>query len=247
MTGDLRFLVSEQTWKKMYAWQWLYLPVLYGFLGFLTRIQDVAATWLAKSSGPIRVNYYGDAWLRIFATKGFWAAWRIAVPLLVWKVPAATFWPLFAVSEICTGFYLAWNFEVSHISGEVEWPAAKGVNSAAPNSAPPTNAMAKGDVGRNGGILPRPWAESQIATGVDYAHNSWAAAFWSGALNYQIEHHLFPGISQYHYPAIADIVKKAAQEYKIPYRLEPSFWAAWCAHVRYLHAQGAKGIQVKMD
>ncbi len=217
-TGDVRYLVPAQVWAAAYKWQWLYLPVLYGFLGFLTRVQDVLTTWYARTSGPLRVNFYGSAFWRVFVTKAVWLAWRVAVPLLVWRVPAATFALLFAVSELATGFYLAWNFEVSHIADTVEYPAP-GAN----------------------GVLARPWAESQVATGVDYAHHSVAAAWWSGALNYQIEHHLFPGISQYHYPAICDIVRATSAEFSVPYRLEASFWTAWAAHVRHLAALGQAG------
>ena len=199
--------------------------MLYGLLGFLTRVNDVLDTYLKRSSGAVRVNYYGSAALRLVAPKLFWAAYRILFPLLYLRVPPATFWPCFLVWEIATGFYLAWNFEVSHVADTVDWPIGG-------SDGPRT--------------LPRSWAASQVATGVDYAHDSWAAAWWSGALNYQIEHHLFPGISQYHYPAIAGIVKKAAEEFGVPYQLEPSFWAAWTAHVRHLYKMGAEGKEVKL-
>ena len=232
-TGDVRYLVSAQQWKDIYAWQWLYLPLLYGFLAILTRIQDVMATFVDRTSGPIRVNFYGGFWQRVVAPKVFWATYRVAIPLFVWGVPASTFFPLFLLSEVFTGFYLAYNFEVSHVSNEVEWPLG--------------GALSEGLASAANKVLPRPWADSQVATGVDYAHDSWAHAWWSGALNYQIEHHLFPGISQYHYPAIAHIVKKAAEDFGIPYRLEPTFWAAWTSHVKYLALKGASGIAHKMD
>ena len=209
--------MKQQAYAGLYKWQWLYLPVLYGLLGVLTRVQDVLETYLRRASGPIRVNYYGPALLRLVAPKLLWLGYRVFVPLLYFGVPAATFWLCFAVWEAATGFYLAWNFEVSHVADTVEWPT------------------------KAGETLPRSWAASQVATSVDYAHNSWAAAWWSGALNYQIEHHLFPGISQYHYPAIAGIVKSAAEEFGIPYQLEPSFWAAWTAHVRLLWKMGQEG------
>lgn len=216
-TGDLRRHVPQQAYAGVYRFQWLYLPVLYGLLGVLTRVQDVLETYLRRMSGPVRVNYYGPALLRLVAPKALWLAYRVLLPLLYLRVPAGTFWPCLAVWELATGFYLAWNFEVSHVADTVEWP-----------------------VGQRG-TLPRSWAASQVATGVDYAHGSWAAAWWSGALNYQIEHHLFPGVSQYHYPAIAGIVKAAAEDFKIPYRLEPSFWEAWKAHVRHLYELGKDG------
>jgi hypothetical protein len=153
----VRFLSSAQVWSYLYRFQWLYLPLLYGFLGFLTRIQDVLATWWAETSGPIRVNFYGSAFVRVFLTKALWVTWRIAIPLAVWGVPASTFWPLFFITEAATGYTLAWNFEVSHVASTVSWPEPDADN-----------------------VLPVPWAESQVATGVDYAHHSPSAAWWSG-------------------------------------------------------------------
>lgn len=44
--------------------------------------------------------------------------------------------------------------------------------------------------------IPEEWAVSQIKSSVDYAHGSWLTTFMSGALNYQVTHHLFPSISQ---------------------------------------------------
>ena len=35
-----------QAWSWVYRSQWLYLPVLYGVLGLMTRIQDVLATYI---------------------------------------------------------------------------------------------------------------------------------------------------------------------------------------------------------
>ena len=220
----------------MYAWQWLYLPLLYGFLGVLTRVQDVAATWLARSSGPIRVNYYGSPLLHLLAPKALWVLWRCVIPLTLLSVPHSTFWPLLAVTEVCTGFYLAWNFEVSHVADTVAWPTPVPIPSRGGSGAGETQL-----------VIPLSWAATQVATGVDYAHNCWWNAWWSGALNYQIEHHLFPGVSQYHYPAIASIVKECSKEFGVPYQLEPTFWAAWTAHVRLLHKMGGEGREYKLD
>lgn len=44
----------------------------------------------------------------------------------------------------------------------------------------------------------------------------------SHPFNLQIEHHLFPGISQYYYPAIAPLVVQTCKEYGIPYRCVPT-------------------------
>lgn len=71
------------------------------------------------------------------------------------------------------------------------------------------------DFPKNESELSKEWAVSQVETSVDYAHGSPVVAFLSGALNYQITHHLFPSVSQYHYPDIAPIVKKTCEEYGV--------------------------------
>ena len=225
MSGDLRRHVEPQAYSGVYAYQWLYLPLLYGFLGVLTRVQDYMTTYLDRSAGPIRVNYYGHPLVHLIGPKLLWLTYRVLLPLLYLRVPHATFWPCLAVTELCTGFYLAWNFEVSHVADTVQFPVAVDSN------------------GRK--QLAVSWAESQVLTGVDYAHDSWWNAWWSGALNYQIEHHLFPGISQYHYPAISSIVKATSEEFKVKYTLEPTFWSAWKAHVRLLYTMGQRGEAYK--
>jgi len=82
------------------------------------------------------------------------------------------------------------------------------------------------------------WAIAQILTSVDYGHNSFFQTFLSGALNYQTIHHLFPGVSQYHYPAIAPIVIDVCKKFKVPYNVLPSFKDAIGAHVEYLYKMG---------
>ena len=248
-TGDFRRHVEEQAQAPFYAYQWLYLPVLYGFLGILTRIQDYATTYADRSAGPIRVNYYGHPLVHLVAPKLLWAVYRVAIPLIYFRVPHAVFWPCLAITELATGFYLAWNFEVSHVADTVDFLVAREkeggrrvlhrrVKAAGEGS---TSSAAQAGAEEEPRLEPISWAEAQVLTGVDYAHNSWWNAWWSGALNYQIEHHLFPGISQYHYPAISSIVKQCCEEYKLNYTLEPTFWSAWTAHVRLLQKMGAQG------
>ena len=52
------------------------------------------------------------------------------------------------------------------------------------------------------------WGRWQIETSA-----TWGNAFWSflsGGLNYQIEHHMFPGTAHNLYPAMAPIIKEEA-------------------------------------
>jgi fatty acid desaturase len=57
----------------------------------------------------------------------------------------------------------------------------------------------------------------------------------------QVTHHLYPGVSQYHYPAIAPIIKQTCKEYGIEYKCLPTFAAAFHAHIKHLKNMGARG------
>ena len=50
------------------------------------------------------------------------------------------------------------------------------------------------------------WAEEQVATTQDYGHGSLLTYLMTGGLNYQVVHHLLPGVSQFHYPSIQPIM-----------------------------------------
>ena len=141
---------------------------------------------------------------------------QLALPLYYGALSSSEFWALFFVAEFMTGYWLAWNFEVSHIAEDVHFPAAPATGKA------------------GAAELPDSWAVAQVRTSVNYALDSVVATYLSGALNYQIEHHLFPCVSQYHYPALAPIVRKTCKEFGIPYKCEPSFYAAWSGHIRHL-------------
>jgi linoleoyl-CoA desaturase len=81
------------------------------------------------------------------------------------------------------------------------------------------------------------WAIHQLRTTANFKTNR-AFSWYVGGLNYQIEHHLFPHISHVHYPQIAKIVSKTAQEFGVPYFLNTSFRSALYSHFKYLWLLG---------
>jgi len=94
------------------------------------------------------------------------------------------------------------------------------------------------------GHVARGWGAAQVATSADFAHGSWFWTHVSGGLNYQVVHHLFPGICHTHYPAIAPIVLDTCAEFKIPYKVYPTFWSALVAHFAHLKVMGHKGLSI---
>jgi linoleoyl-CoA desaturase len=87
-------------------------------------------------------------------------------------------------------------------------------------------------------VVDRPWAVHQVECTVDFARKSRLAAWLLGGLNFQIEHHLFPGICHVHYPAIAPIVEAACRDHGVDYQGGMSFWQALGSHYRWLKRMG---------
>ena len=81
-------------------------------------------------------------------------------------------------------------------------------------------------------------AELQIATTQDYATRSWFWTVFTGALNHQTTHHLFPGIIQSHYPKITPIVEQTCKEFGITYHYVDTTREALGCHIEHLKKLG---------
>lgn len=142
-------------------------------------------------------------------------------PILVLKNEVLfEFLPLFLTMELTTGYFLTFNFQVSHVSTSVDWPE-------------PVQDAKSGKMSVDG-----EWARLQVETSVDYGHDSWLCTFWSGALNYQTVHHLFPSVSQYHYPQVAPIIMRICKKYGVQFNHLPTFQEAFSMHIRQLYHMG---------
>ena len=50
-----------------------------------------------------------------------------------------------------------------------------------------------------GGNMKNTWAIHQLYTTANFAPKNWFINFYTGGLNHQVEHHIFPHISHIHY------------------------------------------------
>lgn len=87
------------------------------------------------------------------------------------------------------------------------------------------------------GKVTKSWAMNQIEGTCNFKTNV-LFDWYVGASNYQVEHHLFPGICAIHYPALSRIVEQTAKEYGIIYRKHGSFTEAIASHYRLLKKLG---------
>ncbi|XP_076440106.1 acyl-CoA Delta-4 desaturase-like [Babylonia areolata] len=80
------------------------------------------------------------------------------------------------------------------------------------------------------------WVTLQLNTTCNVtstAFNDW----FSGHLNYQIEHHLFPTMPRHHYHKVAPLVESLCKKYGVNYRCK-SMFTAWADIVRSLQKSG---------
>jgi linoleoyl-CoA desaturase len=90
------------------------------------------------------------------------------------------------------------------------------------------------------GEMEHTWAVHQLFTTVNFAPKSFIVNWYTGGLNHQIEHHLFPHISHIHYSNIAKFVKESAKEANLPYYEYKSMRTAVIAHFKHLKELGMK-------
>jgi fatty acid desaturase len=75
------------------------------------------------------------------------------------------------------------------------------------------------------------WMKMQVQHSANFMNGAhgWTRIF--GSINYQIEHHLFPSMSNYYYPEIQPIVEEYCREKNIHYVHHPTLFDAWCSYI----------------
>ncbi|MEM7656652.1 MAG: acyl-CoA desaturase [Bacteroidota bacterium] len=215
--GILRF-TDQAEWKPHHRYQAWYAYFLYSLL----TLTWVFFTDLVKMRRFVKAGLtYGRAtnvawnWIHLILGKVFYFGFWLGLPLwltdLVW-------WQIgigFLTMHLVAGIYLTLIFQLAHLTPESAMPS--------PN---------------DNGKMEDAWAVHQLQTTANWAMQNPVANWITGGLNHQIEHHLFPRISHVHYPRIATIVQKTAEEFGVPYVRYPTFWSAVQAHVKHLKELG---------
>ena len=134
-----------------------------------------------------------------------YAAYMLALPLLFGAHTPTTSALLYLLSQLVAGWTLSLMFQVAHVVEKVEFPVA--------------NKEGEGGGGRVS--VAKGWAAAQVATTADFSHDSWFWTHFSGGLNHQVEHHLFPGICHVYYPHLQPIVKATCEEFGVQYHSYP--------------------------
>jgi linoleoyl-CoA desaturase len=213
--GILARLTPHQPRLAFHRWQHLYLWALYGLLVIKWQLVGDFQKLIA---GRIRTRPFprpkGWDLVSFVAGKVVFFTLAFAIPLRFHSIGVVLCY--YGVAAVVAGSLLSVVFQVGHCVEEVAFPVPHGTT----------------------GRIGRPWAIHQVETTADFARGSRVAAWLSGGLNFQIEHHLFPQISHVHYPALSTIVEQTCREFGVRYMAFRSFQAALMSHFRWLQRMG---------
>lgn len=85
-------------------------------------------------------------------------------------------------------------------------------------------------------VEPVCWFKSQVETSCTYG--GFISGCFTGGLNFQVEHHLFPRMSSGWYPYIAPTVRKICKKHGVRYAYYPWVWQNLISTVSYIHQAG---------
>lgn len=210
--GSLFRFQPTDSLKPWHAWQHLFALPLYS-LSTLSWAFYGDFVWFFRELGKKTVPFHEAA--LFFLLKLVHPLVLAVIPALLLSVP---WWvPLlgYLILHMVSGVTSALIFQLAHLVEGVEFVEPE-----------------------EGGELPYDWALHEMVTTANFATKSRLVTFFTGGLNFQIEHHLFPDICHVHYYWISDIVRKAAEEFNIPYKVSPTFAGAVVSHFRTLAKLG---------
>ena len=215
---DIRRVNEHQPHEAYHPFQHVYLALAYGLLSFKSCFADDFNAYFSGKIGWVNVAKFtpGEA-VAFWGTKALWAAYYLYLPARFGTHGLGTTAALITITEFVTGWLLAFMFQVAHVVGEVRFFTLS-----------------------KEGRLNLGWGESQLYSSADFAHGSRFWTHFSGGLNYQVAHHLFPGVCHCYYPDIAPVIMKVAKEHGLEYCVYPTFWSALSAHFRHLKNVGQK-------
>lgn len=212
---------DPKSWYHKY--QHLYSPFLFGFFTMIKilysdvvfalagRVSHVSmASRMSQSSE--QALFWGLKALNLTAMIGI-PAWRHG-----WAYACA----VTAVAHVVAGELLAVMFIVNHVSDFAEfYSGGEELNVKGADAKPRSNRI--GEAKRAG---KRDWAALQSRGTVNWAVGSWFWNHFSGGLNHQLEHHLFPGVTHTNYVYIADVVRTTCEEFGVDYLEVPTLRVA---------------------
>lgn len=213
----MRFSPHEPRYKA-HRFQHIYAWFFYGFMTIAwVTTKDFKQLFRYKKLGLTQTqsNNFGKLLMELILSKLAYYAVILVLPLIFSDM---SWWAIvlcFLLQHFIAGFILGCIFQPAHVVPSSNYPL------------PDDSGNIKAD-----------WAVSQLFNTANFAPKNKILSWYVGGLNFQVEHHLFPNICHVHYPKLANIVKKTAEEFNLPYNSEKTFTKALLVHGKMLYRLG---------
>jgi len=211
---------EHSKWYRFHKFQHFYSIFLYGLLTINWVISsDFRQTkrYLARKLSYGKFPKPAAQWSLLIFSKIIYTTIWVVIPILFFGI---AWWKIligFFIMHYVAGLILSVVFQLAHVVEDTEM-----VN--------PTE----------DGKMKHTWAIHQLFTTVNFSTKNKIVNWFTGGLNHQVEHHIFPHISHVHYTKISKIVKKTAREFNLPYHEYKTTRKALIAHFRHLKQMGRK-------
>lgn len=213
--GFMGRLSPHAQWLSFHRFQHFYLWFLYGFISFKWQFFDDMQALILGRVGSTRVpRAKGWDMVVLLAGKAVFVTLAFAIPLYLHAWYHVALW--FFVASFVQSVTLSVVFQLAHVVEDADFP------------------MPNEDSQR----IENEWAVHQVETTVDFARSNRLVNWYTGGLNFQIEHHLFPQVCHIHYPAIAGIVEQTSKEFGVRYSAHETTRQAIASHFRWLRKLG---------
>jgi len=218
----LRFS-KHADWFPYHRLQHYYSVLLYGLLTinwalftdfFQMRRYQKRKLKYANCASPTR------QWIGLVLSKILYFSIWIVLPIFVFEL---TWWKVllgFFAMHYTAGLILSLVFQLAHVMEDAAMPLPD----------PET------------GTVKNTWAIHQLLTTVNFARKNRLVNWFTGGLNHQIEHHIFPHISHIHYTKIGEIVKRTTKEFNLPYNEYKTTRSALLSHFKFLKKMGMQPV-----
>lgn len=174
-----------------------------------------------KKMGILPVDSFPKYMLGMVSRKIFYFSIFLALPIYILPVSAGTVVLLFVAMHMTAGFLLSLIFQPAHVMEVSDFIDRQKEE----NRSIEENRLVH-----------------QLRTTTNFGMTNRWLTWFSGGLNYQIEHHLYPNICHVHYGEISKIVRDTAAEHDLPYHTQPSLGRAFYLHLLMLKALGTGKI-----
>lgn len=214
-TSGLLRLSPDQKRRPWHRFQHLYAFALYSLLTINGFIYGDFKKFFTGRIGAYKLQKpTGRETLSFFAAKGLYFGYTFVIPLFFH--PFLVVLAFFIFVHLVSGFIFSLVFQLAHT---VE-------GNSFPKPHPDT------------GFMEAEWSIHEVETTADFATGNRFVTWFCGALNFQIEHHLFSRICHIHYPKLSRIVRDACEEFQVKYTSYPTVTSAIIMHYRFLKKLG---------